>query len=239
MDLFIPLITLTAMEVVLGIDNIIFLAILAGRLPIEQRAKARQIGLILALGTRLLLLFSIQWVLSLHQIVFTLPGWTLKTEESREISWKDLILIAGGMFLIAKSTFEIHHKLEDHSKEQPDNEAEKNGKSKFLMVLIQIAILDIIFSLDSVITAVGMVQHLGVIVVAMVLTVLIMLCFARSVSNFVEKHPTLKVLALSFLILIGMVLVAEGMGQHIDKGYIYFVMGFSFTVEMINLRVRS
>lgn len=171
--------------------------------------------------------------------MFTLPGWTLKTEESREISWKDLILIAGGMFLIAKSTFEIHHKLEDHSKEQPDNEAEKNGKSKFLMVLIQIAILDIIFSLDSVITAVGMVQHLGVIVVAMVLTVLIMLCFARSVSNFVEKHPTLKVLALSFLILIGMVLVAEGMGQHIDKGYIYFAMGFSFTVEMINLRVRS
>lgn len=237
MEWIVPLVTLTGMEVVLGIDNIIFLAILAGRLPKEQRGYARQIGLILALGTRLLMLFSISWILSLHQIVFTLPEWVAKTEEAREISWKDLILIAGGMFLIAKSTFEIHHKLEVHPEGHLDNGT--NTKSNFAMVLLQIAVLDIVFSLDSVITAVGMVQEIGVIITAMVITVLVMMIFAGPVSNFVEKHPTLKVLALSFLILIGVVLVAEGMGQHIDKAYIYFAMGFSFTVEMINLRVRG
>lgn len=237
MEWIVPLVTLTGMEVVLGIDNIIFLAILAGRLPKEQRGYARQIGLILALGTRLLLLFSISWILSLHQIVFTLPEWVAKTEEAREISWKDLILIAGGMFLIAKSTFEIHHKLEVHPEGHPDHGPKT--KSNFAMVLLQIAVLDIVFSLDSVITAVGMVQEIGVIIAAMVITVLVMMAFAGPVSNFVEKHPTLKVLALSFLILIGVVLMAEGMGQHIDKAYIYFAMGFSFTVEMINLRVRG
>ncbi len=237
MEWIVPLITLTGMEVVLGIDNIIFLAILAGRLPKEQRGYARQIGLILALGTRLLLLFSIAWILSLQQIVFTLPDWAAKTEEAREISWKDLILLAGGLFLIAKSTFEIHHKLEGHPEENPDHPP--RTKSNFIMVLIQIAILDIVFSLDSVITAVGMVQEINIIITAMILTVLVMMAFAGPVSNFVEKHPTLKVLALSFLILIGVVLMAEGMGQHIDKAYIYFAMGFSFTVEMINLRVRG
>lgn len=237
MEWIVPLVTLTGMEVVLGIDNIIFLAILAGRLPKEQRGYARQIGLVLALGTRLLLLFSITWILSLNQIVLTLPDWAAKTEEAREISWKDLILIAGGMFLIAKSTFEIHHKLEGPPEEHPDHAA--NPKNNFALVLVQIAVLDIVFSLDSVITAVGMVQEIGVIITAMIITVLVMMAFAGPVSNFVEKHPTLKVLALSFLILIGVVLVAEGMGQHIDKAYIYFAMGFSFTVEMINLRVRS
>jgi predicted tellurium resistance membrane protein TerC len=237
MEWIVPLVTLTGMEVVLGIDNIIFLAILAGRLPKEQRAYARQIGLILALGTRLLLLFSIAWILSLHQIVFTLPEWVAKTEEAREISWKDLILLAGGMFLIAKSTFEIHHKLEGHPEGHPEHTP--GTKSNFAMVLVQIAVLDIVFSLDSVITAVGMVQEIDIIITAMVFTVMVMMAFAGPVSSFVEKHPTLKVLALSFLILIGVVLVAEGMGQHIDKAYIYFAMGFAFTVEMINLRVRA
>lgn len=236
MEWIVPLVTLTGMEVVLGIDNIIFLAILAGRLPKEQRGYARQIGLVLALGTRLLLLFSIAWILSLHQIIFTLPDWVAKTEEAREISWKDLILLAGGLFLIAKSTFEIHHKLEGIPDGHPEQTPGK--KSGFLMVLVQIAILDIVFSLDSVITAVGMVQEIGVIITAMIITVLVMMIFAGPVSNFVERHPTLKVLALSFLILIGVFLVAEGMGQHIDKAYIYFAMGFSFIVEMINLRVR-
>ena len=237
MEWIVPLVTLTGMEIVLGIDNIIFLAILAGRLPKEQRGYARQIGLVLALGTRLVLLFSISWILSLHQIVFTLPEWAAKTEEAREISWKDLILIAGGMFLIAKSTFEIHHKLEGHPEGHPNHSP--NTKSNFAMVLVQIAVLDIVFSLDSVITAVGMVQEIGVIITAMIITVMVMMIFAGPVSNFVEKHPTLKVLALSFLILIGVVLMAEGMGQHIDKAYIYCAMGFSFTVEMINLRVRG
>ena len=237
MEWIVPLVTLTGMEIVLGIDNIIFLAILAGRLPKEQRGYARQIGLILALGTRLVLLFSISWILSLHQIVLTLPEWVAKTEEAREISWKDLILLAGGLFLIAKSTFEIHHKLEGHPEGHPDHSP--NTKSNFAMVLVQIAVLDIVFSLDSVITAVGMVQEIGVIITAMIITVMVMMIFAGPVSNFVEKHPTLKVLALSFLILIGVVLMAEGMGQHIDKAYIYFAMGFSFTVEMINLRVRG
>ncbi len=237
MEWIVPLVTLTGMEIVLGIDNIIFLAILAGRLPKEQRGYARQIGLVLALGTRLLLLFSISWILSLHQIVLTLPDWAAKTEEAREISWKDLILLAGGLFLIAKSTFEIHHKLEGHPEGHPDHSP--NTKSNFAMVLVQIAVLDIVFSLDSVITAVGMVQEIGVIITAMIITVMVMMIFAGPVSNFVEKHPTLKVLALSFLILIGVVLMAEGMGQHIDKAYIYFAMGFSFTVEMINLRVRA
>ncbi|MSR32651.1 MAG: TerC family protein [Gemmataceae bacterium] len=236
-DWIIPLVTLTGIEVVLGIDNIIFLAILAGRLPEHQRAHARRIGLILALGTRLLLLFSIQWVMSLQQTVFTLPEWTFSQKEAREISWKDLILLAGGLFLIAKSTFEIHHRLEEKPEKPGGDSAGK--QSRFISVLVQIAILDIVFSLDSVITAVGMVQQVGIIVAAMILTVLVMLLFAGPVGDFVERHPTLKVLALSFLILIGVVLVAEGMGQHFDKGYIYFAMGFAFTVEMINLKTHS
>ena len=240
MDWIIPLITLTAMEVVLGIDNIIFLTILAGRLPSKQRKAARQIGLILALGTRLLLLFSIQWVLSLKGVAFVLPEWTFKLPEAREITWKDLILLAGGAFLIAKSTMEIHHKMEGEEEGKPEVTHVQGGLTyRFLITLAQIALLDIVFSLDSVITAVGMVQDISVIVVAMIFTVLIMLAFAGPVGNFVERHPTLKILALSFLILIGVVLVAEGMGQHLDKGYIYFAMGFSFVVEMLNLRVRK
>lgn len=240
MDWIIPLITLTGMEVVLGIDNIIFLAILAGRLPSNQRKAARQIGLILALGTRLLLLLSIQWIISLTSTAFTLPEWTFKAEDARNISWKDLILISGGMFLIAKSTFEIHHKLEGGPEETPGiTHIQGSLAYRFFITLVQIAILDIVFSLDSVITAVGMVQDIGIIIMAMILTVMVMLAFAGPVSHFVERHPTLKVLALSFLILIGVVLVAEGMGQHMDKGYIYFAMGFSFVVEMVNLRMRK
>jgi predicted tellurium resistance membrane protein TerC len=232
----IPLVTLSAMEIVLGIDNIIFLAIVAGRLPREQQPRARQLGLLLALGTRLGLLFCVSFLLGATQPLFHLPGWLLSTEEAKAISLRDLILLAGGLFLIGKSTFEIHHKLEG---EEEHEDGRPRAAVSFTMVLIQIALLDIVFSLDSVITAVGMVKNLWVIVAAMVLTVLVMLFFAGPVNNFIEKHPTLKILALSFLILIGVLLVAEGLGQEINKGYIYFAMAFSVVVEMLNLRLRK
>jgi predicted tellurium resistance membrane protein TerC len=232
----IPLVTLSAMEIVLGIDNIIFLAIVAGRLPRDQQPRARQLGLLLALVTRLGLLFFVSFLLAATQPLFHLPGWIFSSEEARAISLRDLILLAGGLFLIGKSTFEIHHKLEG---EEDHEEGRPRTAVSFTMVLIQIALLDIVFSLDSVITAVGMVKNLWVIVAAMVLTVLVMLFFAGPVNNFIEKHPTLKILALSFLILIGVLLVAEGLGQEINKGYIYFAMAFSVVVEMLNLRLRK
>jgi predicted tellurium resistance membrane protein TerC len=233
-DWIIPLVTLSAMEIVLGIDNIIFLAILAGRLPREQQPRARRLGLLLALGTRLLLLFGITLLLEATKPLFHLPGWIFHSQDAQEVSLRDLVLMAGGVFLIGKSTFEIHQRLEDAD----EPEGGTGGAASFGLVLVQIALLDVVFSLDSVITAVGMVKSVWVIVAAMVLTVVVMLFFAGPVSRFVERHPTLKILALSFLILIGVLLVAEGLGQHLNKGYIYFAMAFSFAVEMLNLRIR-
>jgi predicted tellurium resistance membrane protein TerC len=222
------LVTLSAMEIVLGIDNVVFLSILTGRLPQAQQPSARRLGLILALGTRIALLFSISWVMGLTKPWFELFD--------HPISGRDLILFGGGGFLIAKATREIHEKIES-----PGDEHLSLGKQRaaFGIVLVQIAVLDVVFSLDSVITAVGMARELIIMVVAMVIAMGVMLLFAGAIGDFVHRHPTMKVLALSFLILIGVMLVAEGMGQHISKGYIYFAMAFSFAVELLNLRMRK
>ena len=238
--ILIGLLTLTAMEIVLGIDNVIFLAIVAGKLPPEQQPKARKIGLAAALGTRLLLLFSLSFLLGLTKPVFTLPelGF-LHDMEAREVSWRDIILLAGGLFLIGKSTYEMHEKLE-HAKDAADGKIDApSAVVSFGKVIFTIAVIDIVFSLDSVITAVGMVEQLWVMVVAMVIAMGVMLAFAGPISAFVEKHPTVKVLALSFLILIGVMLVAEGMGQHMNKGYIYFAMAFAVGVEVVNMKLRK
>jgi predicted tellurium resistance membrane protein TerC len=237
-SIVLPLITLTAMEIVLGIDNIIFLALVAGRLPPHQQPRARRLGLLAALGTRLLLLATLSFILSLTTPVFTLPNMPLFHElEARQISWRDIILLVGGVFLIGKSTFEIHDRLERPS--QDEHAQRKKGTARFGWVLIEIAVIDIIFSLDSVVTAVGMVESLGVMIAAMIAAVGVMMLFAETVARFVTRHPTLKILALAFMILIGVLLVAEGCGQHIDKGYVYFAMAFSVLVEIINLRVRK
>jgi predicted tellurium resistance membrane protein TerC len=222
---WISLTTLTAMEIVLGIDNIIFISILSGKLPLAEQPKARRLGLTLALFMRLGLLFTISWMMQLTAPLFAVLG--------NEISGRDLILLLGGTFLVGKSVHEIHDKLEVQHEAQS-----AAGRASFLAVLIQILLLDIVFSLDSVITAVGMAPSLVVMVLAMIIAVGVMLIFAGPISNFVERHPTMKILALSFLMLIGVVLVADGMGQHIAKGYIYFAMAFALLVEMINLRVR-
>lgn len=284
MDWVIPLITLTAMEIVLGIDNIVFISILCGKLPLAQRAKARFVGLSMAMGMRIALLFCISWVLSLTNPLFYLtdlgvpPAWVLPEnmltadgqiqpieavpesdaastpdalaapvepahsghsaahapDEVNKISVRDLILLFGGLFLIFNSVREIHHKLEGE-----DEVHSQTGQATFGSVLLQIALLDIIFSLDSVITAVGMAKEIWVMVVAVIVSVLVMMVFAGSVERFVTKHPTVKMLALSFLILIGVLLVAEGIGTPINKGYIYFAMAFSLAVEVVNLNVRS
>lgn len=226
-QVLIALVTLTAMEIVLGIDNIVFLSILSGKLPASQQPKARRIGLILALFMRLGLLFSISWVMSLGDDLFTVF--------KHAFSGRDLILLGGGLFLVAKSTHEIYDKLEVEHKD----EVTPVGRGTFGLVVGQIVLLDIVFSLDSVITAVGMVQDLAVIVVAMVLSVLVMLAFAGSIGAFVNRHPSMKILALSFLLLIGVMLVAEGFGQHVNKGYIYFAMAFSLLVELLNMRLRK
>jgi predicted tellurium resistance membrane protein TerC len=233
----VALVTLTVMEVVLGVDNVIFLAILAGKLPEHQRPRARQIGLAAALGTRLLLLFSLTWLLGLTRPLFFLPDLPLiHSLEARGVSWRDIILLAGGMFLIGKSVYEMHEKLE-HAKESAAGTTPK--PAGFVQVIVWIAIIDIVFSLDSVITAVGMAEDLWVMVTAMVIAMGVMLLFAGPIARFVDTHPTVKVLALSFLILIGVLLVAESLGQHIDKGYIYFAMAFAVAVELVNLRVRG
>ena len=223
---WISLLTLTAMEIVLGIDNIIFISILSGKLPAAEQPKARRLGLLLALFMRLGLLFTISWMMQLTAPLFAVLG--------QEISGRDLILIVGGTFLVGKSVHEIHDKLEAQQEAQT---ATARGAS-FLAILIQILLLDIVFSLDSVITAVGMAPSLVVMVLAMIIAVGVMLIFAGPIGSFVERHPTMKILALSFLMLIGVVLVADGMGQHISKGYIYFAMAFALLVEMVNLRVR-
>ncbi|MEZ6139137.1 MAG: TerC family protein [Zavarzinella sp.] len=230
------LVMLAAMEIVLGIDNLVFLAIIAAKLPQEQQPKARRLGLIIALVSRLLLLASLSFLLGLTKPLFTIPQLPLLTGlEAREISTRDLILLVGGAFLIFKSVSEIHEKIE-HARQPKDQQTV--GKASFVSVLVQIAILDIIFSLDSVITALGMVEDIWVMVVAMIIAMGVMMAFAETISNFVARHATLKILALAFLILIGVLLVAEGMGQHMNKGYIYFAMGFSLLIELINMRIR-
>ena len=235
LGLAVALLTLTVMEIVLGVDNVIFLAILAGKLPEEQRPRARKIGLAAALGTRLLLLLGLSTLMGLTRPVFTLPALPfLDTPEARGISWRDIVLLGGGLFLIAKSVYEMHEKVENaKSGEQPAS------RSSFVKVIVMIAIVDIVFSLDSVITAVGMVEDVWVMVGGMVLAMLVMLGFAGPISRFVDKHPTIKMLALSFLVLIGVLLVAEGLGQHINKGYIYFAMAFAVAVELVNMNLRG
>lgn len=225
-QLWIALVTLTALEIVLGIDNIIFISIISGKLPQEKQAKARLTGLSLAMITRIALLFSITWIMRLTAPLFEIFG--------NEISGRDIILICGGLFLLGKSTHEIHNKLE--------GEAEKEAsvrKISFVNIIIQILLLDIIFSLDSVITAVGMTDRLGVMVTAVIAAVVFMMFSAKAISDFVHDHPTVKMLALSFLLLIGVALIAEAFDQHIPKGYIYFSMAFSVFVEMLNLRLRK
>jgi predicted tellurium resistance membrane protein TerC len=235
----IALIALVAMEIVLGIDNIVFIAIITSRLPLEQQANARRIGLLLALGMRIVLLITIRWIMGLTDPLFYLSKLgiplDLLTEEMNEISVKDIILLVGGLFLIRQSVREIHEKMEH----EEDEEATKNIKAKtFRGVLVQIAIMDIIFSLDSVITAVGMAEDIWVMIVAVIIAVAVMMIFATPVSRFVEENPTIKMLALSFLILIGVMLVAEGIGSHFDKNYVYFAMAFALVVEFLNMRVR-
>jgi predicted tellurium resistance membrane protein TerC len=222
-DSLFALLTLTGMEIILGVDNIIFISILVGNLPVGQREPVRKKGIALALITRLLLLFSLSWMMNLKSELFSLFG--------HGFSGRDLILLGGGLFLVAKATFEIHDKLESGSEEAVL--AKTHADSRW--ILFQIAILDIVFSLDSVVTAIGMANQIGVMVAAMVISVGVMLVSAKSIGDFVERHPTIKILALSFLLLIGVTLVAEGMGGHVNKGYIYFAMFFALGVEILNM----
>jgi predicted tellurium resistance membrane protein TerC len=224
--IWLGLLTLTSLEIVLGIDNIVFISILSGRLPAASQQKARLWGLALALIMRVLLLLSLSWIMGLTRPLVTL--W------SYELSGRALILIGGGLFLLAKSTHEIHHNLEEAG-----DRLTSSKPASFSSVLIQIALLDIVFSLDSVITAVGMVDQIAVMIAAVMISVLMMMIFAGSISRFIARHPTLKMLALSFLILIGVNLISEGVGFHIPKGYTYFAMAFSLLVEMLNLRIRN
>jgi predicted tellurium resistance membrane protein TerC len=226
-EAWIALITLTSLEIVLGIDNIIFISILAGRLPKGQQNRARVLGLAVAMLSRILLLLSIRWVMRLTTPLMDVLG--------RGISGRDLILIAGGLFLLGKATSEIHARLEG----EDDHARGGRGSVTFTSVIIQIMLLDIVFSLDSVITAVGMVDQISIMVIAVIVAVAFMMFFSGTVSNFVHRHPTVKMLALAFLLMIGVTLIAEGFDQHIPKGYIYFAMAFSVFVEMLNLRVRG
>ena len=226
---WISLLTLTLLEVVLGIDNIIFISILSGKLPPDQQARARRIGLMLALITRVGLLFSISWVMSLKNELWAWQPFGLPFPNTG----KDLILFVGGLFLIFKSVREIHEKLEGH-----DGEKSEGMKVSFASVISQILILDVVFSLDSVITAVGMVSQVWIMITAVIIAMIVMLVFVNQISSFVDRHPTVKMLALSFLILIGVLLTAEGFGQHIPKGYVYFAMAFAVGVEMLNIRVQ-
>ncbi|GAB1472001.1 TerC family protein [Chloroflexota bacterium] len=230
-ETLIALLTLIVLELVLGVDNVIFISILAGKLPRQDQQRARTTGIALAVITRILLLLSLSWIISLKEPFFYLPGLG---GESLGVSGRDLILLAGGLFLLGKSTFEIHEKLEGHT-----GQSSAKVASTFTSVIIQILLLDVVFSLDSVITAVGMVDHILVMVVAVIVSAVVMIFTAGPLAEFVERHPTIKILALSFLLLIGFTLVVEGLHQHIPKGYVYFAMSFSVMVEMINLRVRG
>lgn len=227
-ETLIAFLTLVALELVLGVDNVIFISILAGKLPQNEQQRARTTGISLAVITRILLLLSLSWIISLEDPLFTLPFFDIG------ISGRDLILFAGGLFLLGKSTFEIHEKLEGHT-----GRASAKVASTFASVIVQIMLLDIVFSLDSVITAVGMVQHIEIMIFAVVASAVVMIFTAGPISAFVERHPTIKILALSFLLLIGFTLVVEALHVHIPKGYIYFAMGFSIFVETINLRIRG
>ncbi len=239
LDALVALFFLSVMEIVLGIDNIVFISILTQALPKEQQPQARKIGLGLALIMRIALLFSISWVLSLQDPIFALDRlglfeeWLLEHKEVDYVSIRDLILLGGGLFLIWKATVEIHREMEGE-----ENHGQSDKVVSFTGVLVQIALMDVIFSLDSVITAVGMTDQIPVMIVAVILAIVVMIIFAESVSHFVHKHPTIKMLALSFLVLIGVMLTAEGGGVHVPKGYIYFAMTFSVVVEMLNMRLR-
>ena len=224
-QIWIAFATLTLLELVLGIDNIIFISILSGKLPPEQQARARFVGLTLALGMRILLLLSLSWIIGLTEPLFSVFG--------KDISGRDLVLLVGGLFLIAKSTHEIHGSLEGE-----EGHGSKRVYASFASVIVQITLLDIVFSLDSVITAIGMVSDVRIMIAAVVVSIVAMMFFAGPIGSFVERHPTIKMLALSFLLLIGVTLVAEGLGQHIPKGYIYFAMAFSVLVEILNIRLR-
>jgi predicted tellurium resistance membrane protein TerC len=221
----IALLTLSGLEIVLGIDNIVFISILVAKLPSDQQAAARRIGLLLAMGMRIALLLAISWVMGLTQTLFSIL--------EHSFTGRDLILIVGGLFLVAKATYEIHDKLEGSEHGQATPKAVRFGQ-----ILVQIMLLDIVFSLDSVITAVGMAGDVRIMIAAVVIAVLVMMVSAASISAFIEKHPTMKMLALSFLLLIGVVLIADGFGQHVSKGYIYFAMAFSLFVEVMNIRIR-
>jgi predicted tellurium resistance membrane protein TerC len=227
-EAWIAFVTLVALELVLGVDNVIFISILAGKLPKEQQARARSTGIALAVVTRILLLLSLSWIISLEATLFSLPLLNVG------ISGRDLILLAGGLFLLWKSVHEIHDKLEG-----VEGHASAKVGATFANVIIQIMLLDIVFSLDSVITAVGMVDEIQIMVIAVIVAAGVMIFSAGPISGFVERHPTIKMLALSFLLLIGFTLIVEGLHQHIPKGYIYFAMGFSIFVEMLNLRLRA
>ena len=226
-DGLVALLTLSALEIVLGVDNVVFIAILTARLPASQQAYARRVGLTLALGIRIGLLFAITWIMSLTRPLFAVLG--------HDFSGRDLILLGGGLFLIFKATWEIYDKLEV----QHTQTAAARGRGAFAAVLLQILALDIVFSLDSVITAVGMAENVSIMVAAMVIAMVVMLVSMGAISGFVERHPSVKILALAFLLLIGVMLVAEGFGQHVSKGYIYFAMAFSLLVELLNLRYRK
>src|SRR6476469_7000431 len=223
---WIALATLLALEIVLGVDNVVFISILAGKLPVSEQRRARTVGLALALVTRILLLLSLSWIIKLTAPLFAILG--------HEISGRDLILIVGGLFLLGKSTHEMHQRLEG-----TEGAASARVGPSFAAVIVQILLLDIVFSLDSVISAVGMVDELAIMIVAVILALVVMLAFAGRISAFVENHPTVKMLALAFLLLIGTTLIAEGFDQHISKGYIYFAMAFSLFVEVLNLRARA
>ena len=226
---WVSLATLTGLEIVLGIDNIVFISILAGKLPEAQRRLATRLGLAAALITRLLLLFTLSWVMRLSSPMFTLVG--------HEVTGRDLVLILGGLFLVAKATLEIYDKVEAA---HPMGESGTDGSSgRMASIIVQIMLLDIVFSLDSVITAVGMVEHIEIMVIAVVVSIIVMLWFAVPIGDFVEAHPSIKILALSFLVMIGVLLVAEGTGQHFDRGYVYFAMIFSLGIELLNMRYRA
>lgn len=225
-QIWIAFVTLTVLELVLGIDNVIFISILSGKLPEKEQPKARFIGLTLALVMRVILLFSLTWVMTLVEPLFTIAG--------QSVSGRDLILLIGGLFLIAKSTHEIHGSLEG-----AEGESSRKVYAGFASVIVQIMLLDIVFSLDSVITAVGMVNNIWIMIAAVVISIIAMMLFAGKIGAFVQRHPTIKMLALSFLLLIGVTLIAEGAHQHIPKGYIYFAMAFSVFVEMLNIRLRK
>ncbi len=225
-DTWIALLTLTFMEIVLGIDNIIFISLVAGKLPEDQQKKARIGGLGLALIMRILLLLSITWIIGLTKPVLTFGGF--------ELSWRDLILIGGGVFLLVKSTLEIHHKVEGQ-----ENNQEVKAVSSFGYAILQIVLLDLIFSFDSILTAIGLTDQLILMFIAVTVSIIVMMVFARAVGDFVNKHPTVQILALSFLILIGVMLIVEGAHYHVPKGYIYFAIFFSLTIEMLNMRYRK